>query len=101
MTLILDIIYMNQSIANVFENQSQNLFGLYIFCSNKNNMFLLFRELNIIEDSCQCTKCETETSNIHNSSITYFNMLRYCTLCRIHFSLFHITILTRALIDPL
>ena len=63
-------------------------------------MFLLFRELNIIEDSCQCPKCEAETSNIHNSSITYFNLLRYCTQCHIHFSLFHKTILTRAHIDP-
>lgn len=87
-------------IIECFVRHSNNLTGLSKFCSNKWNIWYLFLATKIIEPKCECPSCENETQVCHFTVENYFNYVRFCPKCRIHFSLYHHTILTRSHIDP-
>jgi len=89
-----------QQIIDYFSQFSGNLAGLFNFCSNKANTWYLLFATKIIEPDCQCPNCENKTNVFHNTFDNYFNKVRYCPICNIHFSIFHRTILTRSHVDP-
>lgn len=89
-----------QSVLDYFSNFSNSLTNLSRFCQIKENVWYLLLAAKIIETECQCPRCQNKSSITHTSGLCYFGKLRYCPLCRSHYSIYHRTILTRSHIDP-
>lgn len=90
----------SQAIIYNFSKYSSNLIGLSTFCSNKIDVWNLLFATKILNIECECPRCENKTNIFHKNVLNYFFKVRYCPICRIHFSLYHRSILTRSHIDP-
>lgn len=77
----------SQPIIEYFANHSCNLTGLHIFCSNKYNVWYLLLATKVTKLNCPCPKCQTITNVLHHTCENYFNLVRFCPKCRIHFPL--------------